>query len=105
MSFSWGAGTGSMRTEGLPVVRAVPMPDVPVGPPRAGDLLQLAAELAPMTDVWQRLLDQHVPDRGGRCVRCTKGGTGIPSTPWPCSIHGVADLARRRHHRAQVRPA
>jgi len=105
MSFSWGAGTGSVRTEGLPVIRPVPLAEVSAGPPRAGDLVQLAAELAPMTDVWQRLLDQHVPDRGGRCVTCTKGGTGIPSTPWPCSIHGVADLARRRHHRAQPRPA
>jgi hypothetical protein len=58
---------------------------------------RVAAELAPMVEVWQRLLAQHVPDRAGRCRTCTKGGTGLPSTPWPCVIHGIADLARRRH--------
>jgi hypothetical protein len=60
---------------------------------------QLADELAPMVDVWQRLLDQHVPDRAGRCRTCTKGGTGLPSVRWPCSLHGIADGARRSHER------
>jgi hypothetical protein len=64
------------------------------------ELRRLAAELAPMVDVWQRLLDQHLPDRAGRCRTCTKGGTGLPSTRWPCSIHGIADLARRCHDRS-----
>jgi hypothetical protein len=57
----------------------------------------LAAELAPMVDVWQRLLDQHVPDRAGRCRTCTKGGTGLPGPRWPCSLHNIADAARRSH--------
>jgi hypothetical protein len=60
---------------------------------------RLADELAPMVDVWQRLLDQHVPDRAGRCRTCTKGGTGLPSVRWPCSLHGIADAARRSHDR------
>ena len=53
------------------------------------DMHQLAAELAPMVDVWKRLLAQHVPDKAGRCIVCTKGGTGLPSRPWPCSIHAT----------------
>jgi hypothetical protein len=59
--------------------------------------LQVAAELAPMVEVWQRLLAQHVPDRAGRCRTCTKGGTGLPTTPWPCVIHTIADRARCLH--------
>ncbi len=53
-----------------------------------------------MVDVWQRLLDQHLPDHSGRCQTCTKGGTGLPAARWPCSIHGIADLARRCHDRS-----
>lgn len=102
MSYSWGAGVGSARTDGLPVVRAVPEIRAEAYVPRAGDLHQLAVELAPMVDVWQRLLAQHVPDRANRCTRCTKGGTGLPSQPWPCSIHGIADLARRAHDEARA---
>ena len=101
MSYSWGAGVSSVRTDGLPVVRPpVTAPAQLVRPPTAGrgaDLRRLAAELAPMVDVWQRLLHQHVPDGAGRCRTCTKGGTGMPSASWPCSLHGVADLARRCH--------
>lgn len=100
MSYSWGVGVGSARTEGLPIVRAVPeMPAMPAEarPHRPGDLHQLAIELAPMVDVWQRLLAQHVPDRAGRCTTCTKGGTGLPSQPWPCSIHAIADRAREAY--------
>jgi hypothetical protein len=66
---------------------------------------RLAAELAPMVDVWQKLLDQHVPDRAGRCRTCTKGGTGLPGVRWPCSLHGIADAARRSHDRTQGRAA
>jgi hypothetical protein len=58
---------------------------------------RLAAELAPMVDVWQKLLAEHVPDRAGRCRTCTKGGTGLPGVRWPCSLHGIADAARRSH--------
>lgn len=68
------------------------------------ELRRLAAELAPMVDVWQRLLAQHTPDRTGRCRTCTKGGTGLPSQPWPCSIHGIAELARRRYDAVCERP-
>jgi hypothetical protein len=68
-----------------------------IRPPQRGDLNQLAVELAPMVDVWKRLLAQHVPDKTGCCVVCTKGGTGLPSRPWPCSIHAIAEMARRRH--------
>jgi hypothetical protein len=105
MSYSWGVGLSSARTEGIPVIRPpIDRPPVEVrgcrprgGPPDGADMHQLAAELAPMVDVWRRMLAQHVPDRAGRCRNCTKGGTGLPAVPWPCSLHGVADLARRRH--------
>lgn len=58
---------------------------------------RLAAELAPMVGVWERLLVAHQPDANGRCRTCTQGGTGLPGTQWPCSLHGLAELARRRH--------
>ena len=64
---------------------------------------RLAAELAPMVSVWERMIDQHTPNRSGRCRTCTKGGTGLPSTPWPCSIYGIAEMARRRHDREHRR--
>jgi hypothetical protein len=105
MGYSWGVGVGSERTDGAPVVR--PIADVrEIRPPQRGDLHQLAIELAPMVDVWKRLLAQHVPDRTGRCIVCTKGGTGLPSRPWPCSIHAIAEMARRRHDEERTdRPA
>lgn len=97
MSYSWGARTPT-PTGGFPAVRLTSSVGAGASPTTQGiELTRLAAELAPMVGVWQRLLVQHVPDRGGRCRTCTKGGTGLPSTPWPCSIHGIADLARRRH--------
>lgn len=58
---------------------------------------RLAAELAPMVGVWERLIAQHTPNPSGRCRVCTKGGTGLPSAPWPCSVYGIAEMARRRH--------
>jgi hypothetical protein len=103
MSYSWGVGLGSARTDSLPVVHAPARPGAGVTVRRripeepTSEMWQLAVELAPMVDVWQRLLAQHVPDRSGRCRTCTKGGTGLPALSWPCSIHGVADLARRCH--------
>jgi hypothetical protein len=96
MSYSWGAGPASVRTEVLPVVP----PQAAVRPPSGAvgtDLRRPAAELAPMADVWRRLLHQHVPDGVGRCRTCTKCGTGVPHVSWPCSLHGVAELARRCH--------
>lgn len=105
MGYSWGVGMGAARSEEEPVVRPL-APVREIRPAPRGDLGQLAAELAPMVDVWKRLLAQHVPDRSGRCVVCTKGGTGLPSTPWPCSIHGIAEMARRRHDEGRSdRPA
>jgi hypothetical protein len=111
MSYSWGAGNaarvagrhGRAALEAVPTpvpvlardVRATPPPDDWVAAPVEHQ--RVAVELAPMVEVWQRLLVEHVPDGAGRCRTCTKGGTGLPSSPWPCSIHGIADLARRRH--------
>lgn len=105
MSYSWGVGISSALTEVIPVVRPpIDGPPVDVRVRRSGgrapdgsDLHQMAAQLAPMVAVWQRLLAQHVPDRAGCCRNCTKGGTGLPVVTWPCSIHAVADLARHHH--------
>ena len=116
MSYSWGAGrdaAASGRPHGTRPALTVHSGGRDPGrtPPRdlvrdvarearrtpAPQQERLADELAPMVDVWQRLLLQHVPDAAGRCRCCTKGGTGLPSTPWPCSIYGLADLARRSH--------
>lgn len=54
-----------------------------------------------MVEVCERLLVRHLPDRTGRCRTCTQGGTGLPGTHWPCALHGIAELARRRHGHAQ----
>lgn len=54
-----------------------------------------AVELAPMTDVWRQLLEDHQPGPHGRCQKCTQGGTGIPKTPWPCGPWKVAEAASR----------
>jgi len=128
MSYSWGASYGSARTGGIsldhvgaPAQRAggtrTPVED-PGGltPGRPGarpadtddsvpEQQRVADELAPMVEVWQRLLAQHVPDRAGRCRTCTKGGTGLRTTPWPCVIHGIADMARRTHDAQRGRAA
>ncbi|GAA5134427.1 hypothetical protein [Pseudonocardia adelaidensis] len=126
MSYSWGASHGSARTGGVGLDRAgvtvhgagAPYrPAEAPGPLPAGrnsspvdpsdgmpEQQRVADELAPMVEVWQRLLAQHVPDRAGRCRTCTKGGTGLPTTPWPCVIHGIADMARRSYD-AQRSPA
>jgi hypothetical protein len=128
MSYSWGASHGSARAGGLALDRsratvhgagAAHQPvDVsrPLQSPTAGsrpaevddgmpEQQRVADELAPMVEVWQRLLAQHVPDRAGRCRTCTKGGTGLPTTPWPCVIHGIADMARRTYDAQRGRAA
>jgi hypothetical protein len=108
MSYSWGASRNAARADEFvtssPPLRAVSDAPAPVEAAAsepmtsAGfEMRRLAAELAPMVDVWQRLLAQHVPDRSGRCRVCTKGGTGLPTLQWPCSIHGIAELAQRRY--------
>lgn len=117
MNRSWGADPplgrraghtfschGGMRTPstGLPPA-ALSRGPLPTGCPEAPESLddgarfRLADELAPMVAVWQRLLSSHRPDRAGRCRTCTQGGTGLPGTPWPCALHGIAALAQRRH--------
>ncbi|MGH3567946.1 MAG: hypothetical protein ACRDRH_18330 [Pseudonocardia sp.] len=53
--------------------------------------------LATMPGLWEKLLVDHVADHRGRCRACTTGGTGIPGKRWPCSIHALADAARRLH--------
>jgi hypothetical protein len=109
MSYSWGAPPASVQAGGPPLER----PRRPVRPTSAraevDDQLpvqhRVAAELTPMVDVWQRLLAQHVPDESGCCRTCTQGGTGLRTTPWPCVINGIADLARHRYVAAQQRAA
>jgi DNA-binding CsgD family transcriptional regulator len=56
-----------------------------------------AAALAPMVEVWFRILTEHIPDPDLRCRACTSAGTGALSTPWPCSLRSLADRARSRH--------
>ena len=56
-----------------------------------------ATELAPMTGLWRRLLELHVPDARRRCRACTQGGTGIPSVQWPCGPRRVAEAAAQCH--------
>jgi hypothetical protein len=128
MSYSWGASHGAARMGGVafdrtrstvhgtaaparPVEVAAPLKAGQPGsrPAEADDAMpeqqRVADELAPMVEVWQRLLAQHVPDRAGRCRTCTKGGTGLPTTPWPCVIHGIADMARRSYDAQRGRAA
>jgi hypothetical protein len=109
MSYSWGAAR-SVAAVDRP--RTVAVQDLDSGAyhsqahdpdvERESDPAQmrrLAAQLAPMVGVWERLIAQHRPNRSGRCRKCTKGGTGLPTTPWPCTVYGIAELARRRHDR------
>ncbi|GAA3236184.1 hypothetical protein GCM10017691_34180 [Pseudonocardia petroleophila] len=103
---SWEADPPSRRGADEPAgpARVTPLPGM--GDPDAPGLtsplhFRLADELAPMVEVWERLLTLHLPDRTGRCRTCTQGGTGLPGTAWPCALHGIAELARRRHTRAQ----
>lgn len=52
-----------------------------------------AAELAPMVEVWFRILGDHVPDDDGRCQACT----GVRRTAWPCQLRALAERARQWH--------
>jgi hypothetical protein len=121
MSYSWGASRGSVRAGGVALGRGAGATGAPAGAaPRpvetqasipadadngVPEQQRVADELAPMVEVWQRLLAQHVPDRAGRCRTCTKGGTGLPTTPWPCVIHGIADMARCTYDAQRSRAA
>jgi hypothetical protein len=123
MSYSWGATHGSVRAGEVALDRVTGAtagaPTAALGPvslgaraPLHGDSddgvpehQRVADELALMVEVWQRLLAQHVPDRAGCCRTCTKGGTGLHTTPWPCVIHGIADMARRSYDTQRSRAA
>ena len=72
--------------------------DDPRSPVAAGDWATAAA-LSAMPGVWNRLLEEHVPAPDGRCRACTQGGTGIPTTRWPCGPRLVAEAAARYAHR------
>ncbi|WP_344413717.1 hypothetical protein [Pseudonocardia ailaonensis] len=50
----------------------------------------MAGVLAQMPEVVGRLLDQHVPDRLGRCSACRNAGSGVV---WPCTLHQIATRA------------
>ena len=73
------------------------MPPDRVHTPTASADWAAAAELAPMTAVWRKLLEDHVPTSGGRCRKCTQGGTGIPAERWPCGPRKLAEAAAELH--------
>jgi hypothetical protein len=107
MNLSWGAGPtegsaarGSRPGRSPQPPHLAPVPD-PLAPNPLARHVGLADQLAPMVDVWERLLTAHQPDRNGRCRTCTQGGTGLPATHWPCALHGLAELARSRHGLAE----
>lgn len=96
MSYTWG-GPGDQRV--VQRRRHPPVGDHAAGNGDLGRTRRLAAELAPMVGVWERLIAQHTPNHAGRCRTCTQGSGGAAAAPWPCSIYDVADLARRRYDR------
>jgi hypothetical protein len=53
----------------------------------------VAAALAPMVQVWERLLTEHVPDRQGRCMTCRWQTRSADR--WPCGIYLLAAAAQR----------
>jgi hypothetical protein len=96
MSYTWGVTRDPRSVDRLRLDRTTARDDADRDPVH---LRRLAVELAPMVRVWERLIDQHTPNRFGCCRTCTTGGTGSSSTPWPCSLYGIAEMARRRHAR------
>ena len=52
-----------------------------------------AAELAPMVEVWFRILSDHVPDEDQRCRACT----GVRRAAWPCPVRALAERAPQWH--------
>jgi len=102
MGYSWGAGRRSERV-GRALEQTALLPQLPSSP--LLEQQRMAVELAPMVELWQRLLRQHLPNAAGRCCACTKGGTGLPTTPWPCGIYRVADLARSSYDTGRSRAA
>lgn len=60
-----------------------------------------ATALAPMVEVWFRILTEHLPDPQDRCRACS----GTTSTAWPCSLRSLAELARREYADGREAPA
>ena len=96
MSYTWGVTRDPRSAARLRLDRTTVREDADRDPVQ---LRRLAAELAPMVRVWERLIDQHTPNRSGWCRTCTAGDTEASSTPWPCPLYGIAEMARRRHAR------
>ena len=57
--------------------------------------LPMADFIVDIPGVWRRLLAAHVADPLGRCRGC-RSDTG-PGARWPCSLHRIADEAKRLH--------
>lgn len=55
----------------------------------------VAVVMSGMPEVWQRLLEDHVPDSYGRCAACRNACTA--GVPWPCTLRVIADDARGLH--------
>ena len=96
MSYTWGVTRDPRSVDRLRIDRKPAVDDADRDPVH---LRRLAAELAPMVRVWERMIDQHTPNRFGWCCTCTTGDTGSSSTPWPCPLYGIAEMARLRHAR------
>ena len=58
---------------------------------------ELATLVATSPGSADNLLHAHRPDANGLCVACAQGGTGLPVTPWPCSLHKLAVDAAHLH--------
>jgi hypothetical protein len=56
------------------------------------DANPLASVISGMPEVWQRLLDEHVPDPSGRCGACRSSATA--GVLWPCTLRVIADDAK-----------
>jgi hypothetical protein len=63
--------------------------------------LDFVVELAPRTDIWQRMQTQHVSTADGCCAAriCGRGGYGTPFLRWPCAMRRLADWASDAHYR------
>ncbi len=74
----------------LPSISAASRPTLPYVDPAPSPA---ATALAPMADMWQRLLAEHVPDRQGRCVACQWQTRAADR--WPCTVYDLAAAAQR----------
>ncbi|WP_028922440.1 hypothetical protein [Pseudonocardia acaciae] len=52
----------------------------------------IAVTMSGMPEVWQGLLEAHIPDDHGRCSACNNAGTA--GVPWPCTLQVIAESAR-----------